>query len=55
MDVWTSQNGIDWQINTELGYSLRNSTEFVSFKNNLWIIGGGRLVAESFNDVWSLK
>src|SRR5262249_15615880 len=52
-DVWNSRDGVTWiRIAGTAPWSRRSNPSVVSFKNELWLFGGGIIDGESSNDVW---
>ncbi|MBZ0328461.1 MAG: hypothetical protein K8F54_12695 [Altibacter sp.] len=52
-DAWVSQDGGTWNVATQnAAFTARALHQLVSFKNKLWVIGGG-LPSLAFQDVWS--
>lgn len=54
-DVWRSENGVDWDLATaDAGFVPRFNHRMVSWKDQLWILGGttGVNPLVLFNDVW---
>jgi hypothetical protein len=55
-DVWNSEDGIHWHLVTSSApWKGRGFGKLVSFKNRLWLLGGGRYnePQEFLNEVWS--
>ncbi|WP_108124722.1 Ig-like domain-containing protein [Saccharospirillum mangrovi] len=63
-DVWTSSNGIDWELKTDdPGFEPRAGHQLVVFKGLLWLVGGyatviddeGNTVQTLVRDEWSTR
>ncbi len=53
-DVWSSEDGVQWKLETEhAAFSPRYSHQVVKHNNKLWLIGGGLADGSHTNDVWS--
>lgn len=59
-EVWSSKNGIDWELETKAPWSPRLAGAVVEFKKKLWLFGG----TENYyfgdqkslkNDIWSSR
>lgn len=54
-DVWSSDNGIDWRLETDnAAWAKRTHAQAVVFDGKLWIMGGGAWHPETIprNDIW---
>ena len=52
-DVWSSDDGIHWNLVTEAApWAPRMWSGAVSYRNNLWVIGGFSEGEINLNDVW---
>jgi hypothetical protein len=57
-DVWNSSDGIHWnQVTANAAWSPRSYLQAVTFKNQLWVLGGGNYRSDYWtsNEVWSSK
>lgn len=53
-DVWRSVDGLEWRRVTQAApFGPRMGSKAVTFRDRLYLIGGGRLDGPSNNDVWS--
>lgn len=54
-DVWSSENGIDWELITpHAAWSPRRDASLVVFQDKLWLMAGGSWFPETIplNEVW---
>jgi len=53
-DIWTSENGIEWEkeITNNKLFTPRDNHEVFVFRDKIWVIGG-RGSSGYFNDIWS--
>ena len=52
-EVWSTTNGIDWNIETPNAFSGRAGQKGVIFNNTMYIIGGEDIDGNKLNDIWS--
>ncbi|MEK7080304.1 MAG: hypothetical protein AAB925_00530 [Patescibacteria group bacterium] len=53
-DVWSSDDGINWQMVAKTSpWGDRRSIQVVEFKNKMWLMGGWGPVVKCQNDTWS--
>jgi hypothetical protein len=53
-DVWSSEDGINWQLVLERApWGERRSMQVAVFKNKMWLMGGWGPEIGTRNDVWS--
>jgi len=52
-DVWSSENGIDWTIETESApWAARLWFSSVVYRDRIWVLGGWAKETGNFADVW---
>jgi hypothetical protein len=52
-DVWTSKNGVNWElINVAAGFGARSEHASAVFDNKIWVIGGMDQTGKKLNDIW---
>ena len=53
-DVWSSENGANWNLETDnAAFGSRNFHQTSAFDGKLWVVGGLDENENSLNDVWS--
>ncbi|WP_197496160.1 Kelch repeat-containing protein [Maribacter hydrothermalis] len=52
-EVWSSSNGINWRMETNNAFPVRNHYKTIVYKNTLYIIGGWIRGGEFTNEVWA--
>ena len=51
--MWSSANGIDWEIATlNAGFSGRSDFAAITYKDRIWVIGGTGLKGVQNNEIW---
>lgn len=51
-DVWSSTDGIDWNLEVSNAFDARVGHSLTVFDNKLWIIGGVDNSGNSLSDIW---
>jgi hypothetical protein len=52
-EVWSSTDGINWQLATQAPWERRHDAGYAVFQGRMWVVGGDHITGHYQNDVWS--
>jgi Concanavalin A-like lectin/glucanases superfamily len=52
-EVWSSTDGVNWQLVTRAPWERRHDAGYAVFQGRMWVVGGDRITGHYQNDVWS--